>query len=47
MQVTDNLFEVLRGLRPRWGMPRVLWIDAICIKQSDNAERSHQVSMMG
>jgi hypothetical protein len=25
----------------------VLWVDAICINQHNNQEKSHQVSMMG
>lgn len=29
------------------GTSRILWIDAICINQSDDDEKSHQVAMMG
>jgi len=36
----------LRRLR-RSGQPRILWVDAICINQSDLVEKSHQVSFMG
>lgn len=37
--------EVLRHLRYS-DRPRTLWIDAICINQRDNTERSHQVVLM-
>ncbi|KAK4102524.1 HET-domain-containing protein [Parathielavia hyrcaniae] len=43
--VGDNLFEALRHLR----LPdteRVLWIDAICINQSNLPERNSQVQLM-
>ncbi|KAK4238448.1 heterokaryon incompatibility protein-domain-containing protein [Achaetomium macrosporum] len=43
--VGENLFQALRHLR----LPdtdRVLWIDAICINQSDLQERNHQVQQM-
>ncbi|XDG07642.1 hypothetical protein ABKA04_007257 [Annulohypoxylon sp. FPYF3050] len=45
-EVTDNLWLALRRLRNP-STPRVLWIDAICINQEDNKEKSHQVGMMG
>ncbi|CAK1362383.1 unnamed protein product [Cercospora beticola] len=44
--VTDNLFKALRGLRPRHGKPRLIWIDALCINQADLQERSAQVRFM-
>jgi hypothetical protein len=43
--VTRNLFEALKELR----LPdsdKVLWVDALCINQSDIAERSAQVILM-
>jgi hypothetical protein len=43
--VTENLHTALRHLR-RADAPRLLWIDALCIDQSNNAERLHQVQMM-
>ncbi|KAF4633974.1 hypothetical protein G7Y89_g4138 [Cudoniella acicularis] len=43
--VTKNLHEALCLLR-RPESCRVLWIDAICINQSDDAERSSQVALM-
>jgi hypothetical protein len=48
MDITVNLVQALRRLRPRHGeMPsRTLWVDAICIDQSNLAERSKQVPLM-
>lgn len=43
---TSNLEAALRHLRHRW-CPRLLWVDAICINQADNGEKSYQVSLMG
>lgn len=43
--VTQNLWLGLRRLRIRWE-PRTLWIDAICINQADDEEKTHQVSRM-
>lgn len=43
--VRSNLFRALRSLR----FPtkrRILWIDALCINQTDNIERNSQVSQM-
>ena len=42
--VTDNLHIALQHLKRN--EERLLWIDAICINQSDNGERLHQVRMM-
>lgn len=44
--VTDNLYVALRRLR-RPDHQRVLWVDALCINQSDVEERNWQVQMMG
>ncbi|KAK3320443.1 heterokaryon incompatibility protein-domain-containing protein [Cercophora scortea] len=44
--VTVNLASALRYLRDKTRM-RLLWVDAMCINQSDDEERSHQVQMMG
>lgn len=43
--ITSNCAAALRRLRLRGG-PRVLWVDSICIDQTNIGERSHQVSMM-
>lgn len=45
-QVGRNLHEALKRLR----LPdkeRVLWIDALCINQADNKEKTQQVRIMG
>ncbi|KAK8040931.1 hypothetical protein PG994_013938 [Apiospora phragmitis] len=43
--VTTNLFDGLQRLRQSDG-PRRLWIDSLCINQSDLAERSLEVQRM-
>jgi hypothetical protein len=43
--VTTNLEAALRYLRHE-SMVRILWIDAICIDQSNIEERNHQVPLM-
>jgi hypothetical protein len=44
--IQPSLLTALRRLRLSQS-ERVLWADAICINQSDNAEKSHQVPLMG
>ncbi|KAI1337548.1 heterokaryon incompatibility protein-domain-containing protein [Xylariaceae sp. FL0016] len=44
-QVAYNVFSVLKRIRRR-DSARVVWVDAICIKQDDLDERSNQVSFM-
>jgi hypothetical protein len=44
--VRRNLYCALRELRST-SSPRTLWIDAICINQSDVPERGFQVAQMG
>ncbi|KAF2193343.1 hypothetical protein K469DRAFT_550406, partial [Zopfia rhizophila CBS 207.26] len=46
LSVTLNCELALRYLRGRYE-DITLWIDAICIDQTNLAERSHQVSLMG
>ena len=48
-EVRENLFNALSHLQSDTvhAEPRVLWIDAICIDQSNTEERNHQVSLMG
>lgn len=43
--VTRNLFEALQALRFQ-DKPRVVWIDALCISQTDLEERANQVNIM-
>lgn len=43
---TESLEIALRYLRSH-DTSRVLWINAICIKQADDQERSQQVGLMG
>ncbi|RYP33979.1 hypothetical protein DL767_004500 [Monosporascus sp. MG133] len=43
MQVTKNLAAALAWFSVK---PALLWADALCINQEDNAEKSHQVNMM-
>jgi hypothetical protein len=44
LPITVNCDEALRRLRAQRDL--VIWVDAICINQSDLEERSHQVSIM-
>ena len=46
IEVTENCEMALRYLRYS-NRPRVLWVDAICIDQSSEAEKTHQVRLMG
>lgn len=43
--VTDNLWEALQVLR-YINSERVIWVDALCINQLDDDERSAQVALM-
>lgn len=45
LSVTRNCFNALKSLRLP-DTPRLLWIDAICINQGDDGERSAQVQIM-
>ena len=44
--ITANCFAALRALR-KTDEPLTLWIDSICIDQSNTAEKSTQVAIMG
>ncbi|KAF2657463.1 HET-domain-containing protein, partial [Lophiostoma macrostomum CBS 122681] len=46
LMITPNLDVMLRRLR-RPHKIRYLWIDAICLNQSDDLEKSEQVQLMG
>jgi hypothetical protein len=45
LDITVSLAEALRRFRLS-DSTRLLWADAICINQSDNLERNHQVGLM-
>jgi hypothetical protein len=45
IQVTTNLLAALRRLS-NWGQGTYLWIDALCINQSNAEEKCHQVLLM-
>jgi hypothetical protein len=47
LDISLNLADALRCLRPPQGAGRILWIDAICINQASNAEKGSQVALMG
>ena len=44
--ITSSLYSAMKSLRRRNGPARILWIDAICIHQTDFYERSQQVAIM-
>ncbi|GAP85662.1 putative heterokaryon incompatibility [Rosellinia necatrix] len=46
LDIQPNLAEALRYLRYASDRPRTLWIDAICINQRDDNERTEQVKRM-
>ncbi|KAM6538214.1 hypothetical protein FALCPG4_000095 [Fusarium falciforme] len=46
LPVTESLHMALQHLRQE-DIDRILWVDAICINQSNVAERGHQVTSMG
>ncbi|KAK5734913.1 hypothetical protein LTR17_008546 [Elasticomyces elasticus] len=44
---TDNLYEAVQSMRARMAKVWTVWVDALCIDQSNDAERGTQVAMMG
>lgn len=46
LNVRRNLWEFLRQQSSVISRPKVLWIDALCINQSNVHERNHQVNLM-
>ncbi|EME47179.1 hypothetical protein DOTSEDRAFT_97708, partial [Dothistroma septosporum NZE10] len=44
--VTENLHSALLRIRSDKQEPQRLWVDAVCINQCDEEEKSRQVSMM-
>jgi hypothetical protein len=45
LKITANLFEALCHLREE-KKTRTLWVDAVCINQDHNVEKSQQVRLM-
>jgi hypothetical protein len=45
LHVTENLYSALLRLQDDF-CPRVLWIDAICINQSNEKEKEQQIPLM-
>jgi hypothetical protein len=45
LEITSNLYDALQELRDPT-LPRIMWIDAVCINQDDLEERSSQVNFM-
>lgn len=45
-RVRKNLWDFLQLARPKYA-DQPYWIDALCIDQTDTAERNHQVQQMG
>lgn len=45
--IRDNLYAFLVQAQKSWNRTLPIWIDAICIDQESNAEKSAQVALMG
>ncbi len=45
LRITENLHAALQRLRDH-SLPRIIWIDAVCINQDDPGERGRQVKSM-
>jgi hypothetical protein len=43
--ITQNLFTALRHVRND-KLPRIIWVDAICINQKEDTEKEHQIALM-
>jgi hypothetical protein len=48
-EVRQNVYDFLANIQARAGMSNLgpYWIDAICIEQTNIAERNQQVAQMG
>jgi hypothetical protein len=46
IQVTNNCFSALKHLRKKLGT-FTIWLDAVCINQDDQVEKSRQIPLMG
>ena len=45
LKITENLHTALLHLRDH-EIPRIFWIDAVCINQSDDIEKAQQIPLM-
>jgi hypothetical protein len=45
LSITQNLYTVLLRLQ-NYSLSRILWVDAVCINQADEAEKEHQIPLM-
>jgi hypothetical protein len=45
LAVTQNLCAVLLRLRD-CNIPRIIWVDAVCIDQADEKEKEHQIRLL-
>jgi hypothetical protein len=45
LSITQNLYTVLLYLQ-NYSLSRIIWIDAICINQTDKTEKEHQIPLM-
>ncbi|KAH9214249.1 heterokaryon incompatibility, partial [Leptodontidium sp. 2 PMI_412] len=45
LSITEHLYTALMKLRDEY-RPRRLWVDAICIDQTSDLEKGHQVALM-
>lgn len=45
LSITDNLYAALLHLRDHQ-LPRMLWVDAVCISQQDEQEKGYQIQLM-
>jgi hypothetical protein len=46
VHLLKNMYEALHAIKLREDRPSCLWVDAICINQLDDSERTSQVSLM-
>ena len=46
LTITENLATALRKLRKIYKKPVLVWVDAICIQQRDDVEKSSQIPLM-